>query len=73
MARLRLGPIEDDKPVKISIELPASVHRDLLAYAQAHATETGLIKPMPVERLIPPMIERFMAADRGFIRRPKNG
>lgn len=33
MAKLKLGPIADDKPVKITLELPASLHRDLVAYA----------------------------------------
>jgi hypothetical protein len=33
MGKLKLGPLEDDKPVNISIELPAALHRDLLAYA----------------------------------------
>lgn len=33
MGKLKLGPLEDDKPVKISVELPAALHRDLLAYA----------------------------------------
>jgi len=33
MAKLKLGTIPDDKPVKLTIELPAPVHRDLLAYA----------------------------------------
>ena len=31
MAKLKLGAIADDKPVKLTIELPAVVHRDLLA------------------------------------------
>lgn len=69
MAKLKLGPIEDDKPVKLTIELPALVHRDLLAYARAHAVETGLNQPLPLERLVPPMLNRFMAGDRGFSRR----
>lgn len=68
MSKLKLGPIDDDKPVKITVELPASVHRDLLAYAKAHAAATGLSQALPVERLIPPMLERFMASDRGFAR-----
>jgi hypothetical protein len=29
MAKLKLGPIADDKPVKVTLELPASLHRDL--------------------------------------------
>jgi|UPI0003FB3022 hypothetical protein len=33
MAKLKLGAIADDKPVKLTIELPAAVHRDLIAYA----------------------------------------
>lgn len=32
MARLKLGAIEDDKPIKLTIELPAALHRDLVAY-----------------------------------------
>ena len=33
MSKLKLGAIADDKPVKLTVELPAAVHRDLLAYA----------------------------------------
>lgn len=69
MSRLRLGPIGDDKPIKISIDLPAAIHRDLLSYGKAHAAENGLGAPLPVERLIGPMLEKFMASDRGFRRK----
>jgi hypothetical protein len=31
MTKLKLGSPVDDKPVKLSIELPPSVHRDLVA------------------------------------------
>ena len=65
MAKLKLGPLEDDKPVKISVELPAALHRDLLAYAEVLAKETGQPVSDPI-KLIAPMIERFMATDRGF-------
>jgi Protein of unknown function (DUF2274) len=41
MAKLKLGAIADEKPVKLTVELPAAVHRDLLAYANALARETG--------------------------------
>ena len=37
MTKLKLGRLVDDKPVKLSIELPASVHRDLVAYGAAGA------------------------------------
>ena len=41
MAKLKLGAIADDKPIKLTVELPAAVHRDLIAYAEALARETG--------------------------------
>ena len=67
MAKLKLGAIADDKPVKISVELPAAVHRDLIAYAEVLGRETGQTVGEPA-RLIAPMIERFMATDRAFSR-----
>jgi hypothetical protein len=65
MTKLKLGSLLDDKPVKLSIELPASVHRDLVAYAEVLARETGQSIAEPA-KLIAPMLERFMAADRVF-------
>jgi hypothetical protein len=41
VAKLKLRAIADDRPVKLTVELPAAVHRDLLAYAKALAHETG--------------------------------
>lgn len=67
MSKLKLGPLADDKPVKVSLELPAALHRDLVAYAEALARETGQPAADPV-RLIAPMLERFIATDRGFSR-----
>ena len=65
MAKLKLGPIIDEKPVKVTVELPAGLHRDLSAYADALARETGQPIADPV-KLIVPMLERFIAMDRGF-------
>ena len=65
MAKLKLGAIADDKPVKITIELPGTVHRDLLAYAKALARETGRQIADP-SKLVAPMLVRFMATDRAF-------
>lgn len=65
MTKLKLGALDDDKPVKISFELSAGVHRDLMAYADALARETGRPVGDPI-KLIAPMIERFMATDRAF-------
>jgi hypothetical protein len=65
MAKLKLGAIADDKSVKLTVELPAAVHRDLLAYAEVLARETGQRVAEPT-KLIAPMLARFMATDRAF-------
>lgn len=65
MSKLKLGPIEDDKPVKLTIELPATVHRDLVAYGKILGRDTGQTAIEPA-RLVGPMIARFIATDRGF-------
>lgn len=66
MPKLKLGVISDDKPVKLTIELPAPVHRDLVAYAEALGRETGqTIEPA---KLAAPMLARFMSTDRAFAR-----
>ncbi len=70
MTRLKLGPLADDKPVKVAVELPAPVHRDLTAYAEVLERETGQLVKEPA-KLIVPMIERFMATDRGFAKARK--
>jgi hypothetical protein len=67
MAKLKLGAIADDKPVKLTVEFPAPVHRDLLAYAEVLARETGQPIPDPL-KLVAPMLTRFMATDRAFAR-----
>jgi hypothetical protein len=64
MAKLKIGALPDDKPVKVTVELPASVHRDLVAYAEILARESG--QPNQPAKLIAPMLARFMATDRGF-------
>ncbi|MER8713142.1 DUF2274 domain-containing protein [Mesorhizobium sp. M1295] len=65
MAKLKLGPIADDKPVKVMVELPAALHRDLTAYAEILGREAGQ-RPTDAPRLIVAMLERFIATDRGF-------
>ena len=67
MSKLKLGPIEDDTPLKITVELPAALHRDLLEYAKQLASETNSKVAEP-SKLIVPMIARFMEGDRGFSR-----
>lgn len=64
MVTLRLGAIDDDKPVRVTLELLAKLHRDLVAYGRILGGET----PIDPVKLVAPMIERFMATDRGFVR-----
>ena len=65
MAMLKLGAIADDKPIKLTVELPAAIHRDLVAYADALGRETGQDTIDPA-KLVAPMLARFIAGDRAF-------
>lgn len=65
---LRLGTVFEDKPVKIALDIPAALFRDLARYAAIHAGEQGLAQPLPPEKLVAPMIEAFMESDREFAR-----
>lgn len=71
MTRLKLADLADEKPMKLTIEVSARLHRELLAYAAALNGGEAEGAPPP-ERLIPPMIDRFIATDRSFAksRRP---
>lgn len=71
MTRLKLEDLADDKPVKLVLEIPARLHRELIAYAAAINGGSSSGAPPP-ERLIPPMIERFMATDRSFARQRRS-
>lgn len=70
MAKLKLGPLADDRPVKMAVEVPAAVHRDLLVYAEALGRETGQPAADPA-KLVGPMLARFMATDRAFLKARK--
>ena len=65
MTKLKLSPIADDKPVKLTVELPAELHRDLIVYGEILGQEAGK-GPIEPARLVVPMLERFIATDRGF-------
>ena len=68
MSKLRLGPIIDELPVKITVEVPGELMRALADYAVLHARDTGLADPLSSARLIVAMLDRFMSNDRGFIK-----
>ncbi len=66
MTSLKLGRIEEERPVKLMVELPAVVHRDLVRYGEMLARETDAQVAIEPQRLIAPMLAKFMATDRGF-------
>lgn len=65
MTKLKLSDLAEDKPIRVTIELPAAVHRDLVTYAAVLNRGQGSVASLP-EKLIAPMIARFMATDRAF-------
>ena len=69
--KVKLSSLEDDTPVKLNLELPASVHRDLVAYGEA-MTSSGH-RPIEPAKLAGAMLARFMSTDRAFakLRRAK--
>ncbi|WP_421931778.1 DUF2274 domain-containing protein [Phenylobacterium sp.] len=69
--KLKLATLLDDTPVKLTVELPAAVHRDLLAYGEALSRSSGrMVEPA---KLISPMLARFMGADRAFLKMRRSG
>ena len=72
MTKLKLGAIADDRPVKLTMELSAHLHRDLVAYGEQMAREAGAPAPEPA-RLILAMVERFIATDRAFRKARQRG
>lgn len=70
MTKLKLGAVPDDKPVKLTLELPAEVHRDLIDYARVLGNRTD--QALEPARLIAPMLARFMTTDRGFAKARKS-
>lgn len=64
MTKLKLTSVDDEKPIRLTVTLPAALHRDLAAYAEILASESG--KTIEPSKLIAPMLEKFIAGDRGF-------
>lgn len=72
MTRLRLSDITGEKPVKLTIEIPARLHRDLVSYAMVLNGGSAQGAPEPAD-LVAPMLERFIASDRAYRRARQNG
>ena len=66
MMKLKLGPIPDDKLVRLTITVSAELATLLRTYADA--VGSGNSKPVTVERIVPRILERFIRTDRVFMR-----
>ncbi|EGO93853.1 DUF2274 domain-containing protein [Acidiphilium sp. PM] len=66
MAKLRIGALPDDRPVKRTITFTAAQNNLLRDYAAAIAVQDGLADAPLAEKLVPAIVERFITTDRGF-------
>ncbi|MCK5746262.1 MAG: DUF2274 domain-containing protein [Oricola sp.] len=66
---LKLGPLPDRNPVKLSLSLTPDVHDALCDYASLHAKAHGREPPLP--DLAALMIEEFLNCDAAFKRARK--
>jgi hypothetical protein len=66
MTTLKIRKIPDRIPVKISLNLPPEVYRDLIKYAEIYKQEHGSVETPQL--LASQMIAIFMQNDSGFKR-----
>ena len=66
MAKLRIGPLPDNRPIKHTITFTAALDALIRDYAAAIAAQDGLSEAPPVEKLVPIIVERFITSDRAF-------
>ena len=66
MAKLRIGPLPDDRPVKRTVTLTAAQDALIRDYADAIAAQDGLPDAPAVEKLVPIIVERFITSDPAF-------
>lgn len=62
--KLRLGPLPKIQQVKVTVQMPQALLEELERYAAVHSQQYG--EKVDVATLIPFMLERFIANDRGF-------
>lgn len=66
---LKIGPLPDRTPVKLTVALEPELHRDLQDYASVHASAYG--KDVKVGDLVPVMLRALLDSDAGFKRARK--
>jgi hypothetical protein len=68
MADLKLGPLPNQKMVRVTIMLPEPLKEELDAYAAEHSRLYG---PVETAALIPHMLDAFLRTDRAWCNRRK--
>ena len=64
MSKLKITEVDSEKPVTMTIKLPAATHRDLIIYSQVLKREGG--PDIDPAMLVAPMLAQFMKTDRAF-------
>ena len=63
-ANLKIGPLPDRTPQKLTVLIDPSLAAELEDYARVHSQLHGEGAGVPV--LVPHMLEAFLASDSGF-------
>jgi hypothetical protein len=66
---LKIGPVGNRAPTKLSIALAPDIHDALADYARLHAREFG--REIALAELAALMVEHFLQSDAGFRRARK--
>ena len=63
---LKVGPLRDRTPIKLSVACEPDLHGDLTVYAEIHSRTYG--KTVTVADLVPSMLRALIDSDAGFKR-----
>ena len=66
MPDLKLPKLPKTDTVRLTIVVPAELHEQLELYAKVYSETYD--EPVDLKRLLPHMLTRFLASDRGFQR-----
>lgn len=66
---LKIGPLPDKTPTKLTLALDPVLHTDLEQYAKVYRAAYG--SEASVAALVPHMLSAFLASDAGFKRARK--
>lgn len=69
MAGLKLPKLPKTDTVQITVRMPAELHERLEAYVRAYTETYG--EAADLRRLIPHMLDAFLASDKAFGRRQR--